>query len=80
MQGRIRACQIDLTSIGHFVDDLVEDQVHAVVGFESEFDPNEETFSRDDSIDKIFAGEGTIHGVDVHEPVHIGALRSFLED
>src|SRR5690606_40191491 len=76
----VRTCQVDFAGVGHFVNDLVEDEVDPVIGLESELYTNKETPSRNYGIDDVLAGERTIHCIDVNEPVDIGTLRSFLEN
>jgi hypothetical protein len=77
---RVGAGEIDLSGIRHFVDDLIEDEVYAMIGLEPELYPNEETFFWNDRVHNVLAGERVVNGVHVNEPVYVCALRTFFED
>src|SRR5262245_25557461 len=80
VQRWVRTRQVHLPTVGHLVNDLVEKCADAMRCLESEFDTDEESFSRDDRINFVLAGKWTIDRLHVKEPVYIGALRSFPED
>src|SRR5688500_4796497 len=79
VQRRVGACQIDLSRIRHFVNNLVEDQVHAMICLEPQLDGYEETLLRNDRVNHIFAGERIVDGIHVYEPVNVRAFRALLK-